>query len=145
MLGNRWASGFKGLAGRTAAISALLLLAVVLFYVGPAQLTDTDTVTGSSWDTQAGRPLATEAARPTTGLAAATAALVLPTVPASEGRSMGVLHGLIEAHVTSSPGQQQEANYLDVVGAIVKRAPANVLVFGLGRDTPLYYHVRACT
>ena len=47
-----------------------------------------------------------------------------------------------QARSMNTEGQQTTQNYIDLATTIYDRAPANVLVFGLGRDTALYYHVR---
>ena len=64
----------------------------------------------------------------------------LPRVPTTV-EPMTREYMLHEAPV--SIGQQARDNYVEVVDAILARAPANVLVFGLGNDTPFYYRVRS--
>jgi len=53
------------------------------------------------------------------------------------------LDAKIEALVTSNPGQMSQNEYTHIAEQIANNAPCNILVFGLGNDSPLWQEINA--
>jgi hypothetical protein len=86
-------------------------------------------------------------APPTSSPAATPTSLLspLPPLPRVPLSVSPITRAYLLHDATIARGQQTRANYADVVASIHARAPANVLIFGLGMDSAFYYRVRIHT